>query len=135
MSLRLGKFREFDSRGAVEHEERFGWIEMNVSSIPDFTVSKVHEVFGERSSNEIDHGIATDGVTYEPTRKGTVKYPFYDDVTATPQPPYSLKYMEKEVSFNIKFDTPAESNAVPRHLWRILEKNEVDSLRIVIWEK
>ncbi len=134
VSLRQGKNRVPEGLGVKEHETRFGWIEINGASIPNFTVAKVHDVFGDRSSDTIDYGFGTDGATYVPTQKGTIVYSFYRDPTATPRPPYSRLYGNRELTFNIKLDAPTENGLRSPEHRTIHSTDEIESLRILVKE-
>jgi len=123
-----------------QRARRFGTLEMGVADVPGCTVSLVLDVFGP-------HPLLRGGTEYNPhgtppppDRKGYIEYPYYDDETATPDPPYSRRYGTKTLIFGVKLDSDAvKARPVPSEPplphSRLFSRDEIQDIRITMREK
>ena len=113
---------------------RFATLKMSVAELPHFTVCTVTDVFGQHAVFSLDSGVTSHGVGYTAEGKGFVRYPYYSDESATPGPPYSKRYLNKQIIFGIKFepDTIRTEPLLPTQLERIRYRDEVRDITINI---
>lgn len=83
----------------VQLNSRSGLIELDAASVPGPDVRTIRDVFGQGSWN-FDCGIGTDGVTYTPTKKGTLSFDFENSSKSDAPPPFGKRFEQKAAIFN-----------------------------------
>jgi hypothetical protein len=124
----------------TQPSRRFGTLKVDVADVPSCTVSLVLDVFGPHPLLRGGTGYNPHGTPPPPDRKGYIEYPYYDDETATPDPPYSRRYGTKTLIFGIKLDPDAvnarsapSEPALPHS--RLFNRDEIQDIRITVQEK
>lgn len=121
--------------GGADPAHRFALLKLNVAAVPGFDVCAAHDVFGPGDLNLPDPGLTSHGVAYPLENKGKIEYRFYGDPTATPGPPYSRRYVQKDVSFGVKFNSADQAPLWPSQRDRIYDRDVVQDVRIVVEER